>query len=421
VGAERGENAAPNRSESPPDSPRVRRWTLAGLFLYLWLMVGFASGTATLLGPTRWLKTGLERWGLAAYENQSMWVVILLFVAGSFLLARWLHAVVIATRLRAVRAGIPLTATALAALAFVGWADPSNLSGLAGAEQHSVALASGAEFVFGPYPDGRRLAELRQQGFTAVISLQHPAVVPIEPQGIEAERRTARELGIEFIHAPMLPWISDNEQSLALIREIAGTRQGKFYVHCGLGRDRANVVRAMLERLGTVRVVAAPDLKPVRTFADRVAEGRFLMERGNFQILEDSLWLVPWPNAKEGFGKILGGQVRHVMVVMDTTDAEQAAWAAEARKLFSSYGVAHSVETVRADEEAALLTAARAVREVPRPAIVLVPRTPPCRDARLALAFMAAWERAGGLTRAAIRPGDGDPKAEGRPLPCEQG
>lgn len=410
----------PDGAASPVGEKRGRsRFRLGetALFFYLWLMVGFATGTVVLLVGARGV-TGLFRGtAMAGAERYAMWAVMAAFVLGSFLLSLWLWR-------RALRGGagklaIPAVATIAASACLWGWSNPAAYAGVAGGEESRVALADGPEFVFGAYPDEARLRELKAEGFTAVVSLQHPAVVPIELQGIEAEKEAARKVGIRFIHAPMLPWVSENKGSLEKIRALAENGEGRYYVHCGLGRDRANVVKAMIERLGTVRVAASGDLKAPRTFADRVAENRFLMERGNIQVLADDLWLVPYPNQYEGFGKLFGGQVENVVLLMDPADPEQRPWIEEGQRLFRQYGVPFEYRPYVAADRAGLDAVARAIRSGPRPAVVLVPYTRPCPRHQISTAFLAAYARAGGRDPAAVLPGNGDPHAEGRPLPCE--
>jgi len=41
---------------------------------------------------------------------------------------------------------------------------------------------------FGPYPTYEELRKLQDDGYTAVVSLLHPAVVPFEPKLISDER-----------------------------------------------------------------------------------------------------------------------------------------------------------------------------------------------------------------------------------------
>lgn len=387
------------------------------LFLYLWLMVGFASGTVVLLFGARGVTSAFRGSTMPGMERYAMWGVMAAFVIGSFFLSLWLWRR--ALRGGIGRFGIPAVATMAATVALWGWSNPAAYAGVAGGEESRVALESGAEFVFGAYPDEARLRELKAEGFTAVVSLQHPAVVPIELQGINAEKDAAARVGIDFIHAPMLPWVSDNEGALETVRKLVESGTGKYYVHCGLGRDRANVVKAMVERMGEARVAAAEDLKAPRTFQDRVAEGRFLMERGNFQVLGEDLWVVPYPNQYEGYGKLFAGQVEKVTLLMDPSEPEQQAWIEEGQRLFRQYGVPFVFRPYDATDREALLAVAREVRDGPRPAVVVVPYTRPCPRHQISLAFLQAYARVGGPRPEAVMPGHGDPHAEGRPLPCE--
>ncbi|MBI4410006.1 MAG: hypothetical protein HY561_09885 [Gemmatimonadetes bacterium] len=365
-------------------------------FLYLWLMVGFATGTATLLGPVKWLTSALRSAGWSQHgEDLAVNGLIVLYLAVSFVLARHLLRRMRAANRRRVRIGIPLVVTAAATLSLWGWLHPALLARAAGGPGGSLTFQGGAELVFGPYPDRARLAELKRAGFTAVISLQHPAVLPFEPRGITAEREAAREVGIAFIHAPMLPWVSENAGSLRKILALARGR-GRYYVHCGLGRDRANVVKRWLERNGA-RVAAARDFTAARSFARRVAEGRWLMERGRIVRLEPDLWLVPYPNRHELFGNMLAGQLAYVLLLLDPSDAEQREWLAEAERLFREFDVPFGHRPVAASDRAEIGRAAAAARRLPRPAAVVVARTAPREPADLAREFARAY---GGTTGA---------------------
>lgn len=105
---------------------------------------------------------------------------------------------------RASRAlGVAATFAALGAAR--AWHNPSpQLGELAASPTTSrVVMTSGAVFEFGSYPDEHRLAELKRQGITTVISLQHPDVV-VERAGIAEERAATAKIGLKFVNAPML-------------------------------------------------------------------------------------------------------------------------------------------------------------------------------------------------------------------------
>lgn len=358
-----------------------RTGTVLLSFLYVWLMVGFFSGTAVLLGPVRWVTQAVESAGWSqAGEDLLLKIVILGFVVASLLGSRWLVQRMYRTRRRPVRLAIPTVATMLAAVSMWGWMNPGRmLASVAGGTQSEVTLESGATFLFGSYPDRARLAELKERGVTAVVSLQHPAV-PIEVPGIRAERAAADELGLTFIHAPMLPWVSDNEASLEVIRRLVREGRGTYYIHCGLGRDRANMVRHLVEQTG-VPTESAAGAYAALTFEDRerqYVEGEVPspgFERGLLTELEEDVWLVPHPNDRELFGYMLAGQVAHVVSLLDPKDPEQAEWLAAQERLFAQQRTPLTVMTLTAGDAETAGLIVEMVRTLPRPVAIVAPRT----------------------------------------------
>lgn len=367
------------------------RWTWLATFGYVWLMVGFFTGTLVLLGPTKWITARFRGAGAdQGAENLAMYGVMAAFVILSFLLSLWLTRRILGSDRRAVRFGVPATATALAALALWGWTNPARFVSAEEAQHGEVAFESGATFHFGPYPDRARLESLKAEGFAAVISLQHPAVVPFEPPGIKAEQETAADLGLPFIHAPMVPWVSDNAGSLNKIREIARTGDGKYYVHCGLGRDRTNVVKRMLERMGAK--TGDGEIPAPRTFAARLADKKPPFERGQIREIEPDVWLIPYPNEHELYANMLSGQVAHVLLLLDPNDPQQAEWLAEARREFDSYAVPYTEMPLRPDDsDARAAEVAAKAKSLPRMTTIIVPFTRPKEDIDVAVKFMRAY------------------------------
>ncbi len=366
--------------------------TRLGTFAYVWLMLGFASGTLLLIGPVRWITAYLRNGGFAqSTEDIVMMGVIAAFVLLSALLAwlavRWMAGL----RSRTARLSIPATLTLAAAACLYAWSNPAILASAAGGVSGQVTFDDGAEFVFGPYPDRDRLATLKHEGFTAVVSLQHPAVLPFEPPGIAAEIKATDEIGLTFIHAPMLPWISANDASLERIRQLARDGDGRFYVHCGLGRDRVNVVKRMLEREGAT-VATGEGYKAAGTFESRMAAGNDPMERGVLQRLDDDVWLVPYPNKHEMFGNMLSGQVAHVLVLLDASRPPQDVWIAEARQRFGEFSVPFTEAVLHAGDDLQARELVHKAASLPRPLAIIVPFLPPHADSAVAGTFLKAWK-----------------------------
>ena len=339
----------------------------------MWLLVGLVLGTAVLVGPVRLITEGMGRAGWEqSSQDHVLIVVILLYLAFSLLLTRWIVGVMFRARSRNTRWAIAAVFTLLAAGTAWEWSNPAKmLAGIAGGgDGGSYNVAGGGRFIFGAYPDEPRLRELMRQGVTAVISLQHPGVL-IEREGIIAEKEATRRLHLNLIQAPMLPWVSNNDESLEKLREIARTGKGVFYVHCGLGRDRVNVAKRVIEAEGN-KVALGRDIKAATTFADRHDE----FERGSLTQFDRGRWLIPFPNKYEMFGFVLGGQAGSVVSLLDPADPEQAAWNAGMEKLLLEYAIPFIMRPMPANDMARATTVAREVQSMAEPVTVIVPQTP---------------------------------------------
>lgn len=381
-----------------------KRWPVVAGFFYLWLVVAFFTGTGVLIGPARWVTVGMQSAGFGQKaQDHAMQAVILLFVLGSaaaalWLLRRALHGT------RTARLGIPAACTLAAVISLWAWMNPGRmLAAMAGGDAgESLATASGARFIFGAYPDEATLKALKRQGVTAVISLQHPAVVPFEPASIAQEKVAAKEVGVQFIHVPMLPWVSDNHQALETIRRIAHTGHGVYYVHCGLGRDRTNVVRRMLEADG-VKTASHGSIGHALTFEDRLRmpDATRDFEHGAVRRLEPGVYLAPYPNVAEFNGFLEAGQVRSVVFILNPAVPAQKAELAEGTRLLASSGERVYARPLRAGDAAGAGALAAWVRTLPRPVAVIADKTPYQNGDRFhgveAVAFMDAYQALAGV------------------------
>jgi hypothetical protein len=339
----------------------------------MWLLVGLILGTAVLIGPVRLLTEGM---GEAGWEQKSqdhvLIVVILLYLALSLVLTRYVVGIMLRARNRNTRWAIAAVFTLVGAVTAWQWSNPAKLlaSIAGGGDAGTFAAAGGAEFVFGAYPDEDKLRELQVRGITAVISLQHPGVI-VEREGISAERDATKLLGITLIQAPMLPWVSNNAESLTKLRLIARRGKGKFYVHCGLGRDRVNVAKRVIEAEGK-KVAVTSDLIAATGFADRATP----FERGSLTEIDDGKWIVPYLNEHEMFGFLLGGQGGHVISLLDTAHQEQAEQQALMRRQLVEHNVPFTAMPLKMGDRNRARAIARAIRAMPGKVTIVAPETP---------------------------------------------
>jgi len=336
------------------------------VFVFVWLMVGFASGTVTLLGPVRWLTGAMRSGGFSdGSERIAVLVVMAAYVASSFVLSLWTTRRVAATRRASVKAGVPVALLAVAGGAFWLWTSPDLVNSF-----QPVEITTVAHFTFGPYPDQERMQELVAEGYTGVISLLNPTAVPFEAVLLARERAAADEMGLELVHAPLLPWVGGNSASLEQIRQIASTHQGRYYVHCYLGRDRVGMAQRTIERaVPQARV----DLSQ-RTFALASAPAFVLgsFERGPIHEIDRGVWLTPFPTDDELLRYFVASDIGHVVSLLDPDNPDDVAWIAKESQILAEHAVSYENLPIswQAYSPEAALAAAEHVRGAPRPVLV---------------------------------------------------
>lgn len=104
---------------------------------------------------------------------------------------------------------------------------------------HDKYISHNGNYIGGSYPDSEKIASLRLQGYTGIISLLDPIVLPQEPILIQQESDAATEYNMPVIRIPMLPGGITNLQAEKMIRELVRTSDNKkYYVHAYYGSDR---------------------------------------------------------------------------------------------------------------------------------------------------------------------------------------
>jgi protein tyrosine phosphatase (PTP) superfamily phosphohydrolase (DUF442 family) len=254
---------------------------------------------------------------------------------------------------------------------------------LTAADAEPEAFDTVSQFTFGPYPTRERLLQLKQEGYTAVIPLLHPAVVPFEPKLLADEQALAEEIGIEVIHAPMLPWVGENEASLKKIKEIARTGQGRYYVHCYLGKDRVNVVKRIVEQV--VGAPAGTESAETR----RLLDDEDAFERGKIYHLADQVYVAPYPTDEELFSYILNGSIRHVVSLLDPSNPDDIELIDKEQATFEIYEMPFTLSPISSQpyDPEQVLQVAEHVRTLPRPVVVHAFRS----DSLATEAFLQAY------------------------------
>lgn len=332
------------------------------LFAAIWLMVGFSTGTATLIGPVRWITTEMR--DLHVNQNNEDLVVktiIGVLILVSALISLWLTRFIV-NRSQITSTFIVLSACATAAILSLWlWLHPQYAS--QGIE--TSIMMENKSFTFGQYPTEERMIQLKEEGYTDVISLLNSTVVPFEGKLFDDVKNIAENVGLRIIHIPMVPWVSENEDAIIKMKEIAKHGRGKYYIHCYLGKDRINVVKRVLEQYNAV--VSSIDVQ-----ASRTLNGKESFERGAITKLDTAVYLIPYPTDEEYLGFILSGSIKYVVSIMDTSIVENGEWIAKEKKITNVYQMPFEILSMRADtiDTLKMLDVVGYVKKLPKPVVV---------------------------------------------------
>lgn len=278
--------------------------------IILWLFWGFALGTALLLGPLRSILN--ESRGRKLNEGSEKWIVIISIIVlavVSFLIAFYsskkIHKEVdpAGPALKATLFFIPILLGSVAVYIMM----TPKLVNADNMAQEEITTS----FTIGPYPDMNRMMELKSQGFTGIITLLHPAIVPFEPKLLGDEKENASIAGLEFISIPFLPWISSNESSVDSMRRLVRTAKGKYYINCYLGKDRVNVVRRIIEQENKSYELST------QSMAARKLDSVAAFERGPITKLEEGVFFTPLPTKEEYFGYIIASNYKQIVALYE--------------------------------------------------------------------------------------------------------
>ena len=320
------------------DEKPLYKWLLLG---YVFVTIFFPLGFYTLLaGPSKWIiEAALKYSWTEQSEKLVQRFVILLLIVVSLLLALLFKKFFLSKANSFLRY---FSLTFLSVLFFTSvyffTFKPEVFIKLGGVSMDNTMQSnigsSGQtiEFVMGAYPDLKQLRRLKESGYAGVVSLLSELVVPAEPNLIRQEDENAKKIGIKLIRIPMLPWVSGNNESIDKIHTLAKEGNGKYFVHCYLGRDRVNVFRKIVKDMGAKSVALQKEI--LRHIDDLP---RF--ERGKYFKINSQVYLTPLPTDEEFFGYIVNGQFASVISLLDPKNPDDTTWIAKEKNILLRYGV----------------------------------------------------------------------------------
>ncbi|MDD3880152.1 MAG: hypothetical protein PHP26_09215 [Syntrophomonas sp.] len=193
----------------------------------------------------------------------------------------------------------------------------------------------GERYAFGPYPDNLRLRELKAEGYDGVISLLSP-MIPFEKILLEQEMEHGKEVGITIHSLPMLPWVSENQESIQQAMELAESGDKRYYIHCYLGKHRADLIKRVL-------MGQEPENEEIQECIYKTR-----LERGKLYFYQDSRIIMgPYPTDEEWFHLIQRGQFQEIVADLDPEIPGDLTWIKREENICKEMGLNYTVMPMR--------------------------------------------------------------------------
>lgn len=340
---------------------KLRNFIVFGVFAAaLFIPIGLLSLT---IGPSRWLANYAKKaaWNGSTESNFQQFIILILIILSLFLaykvLKSYLNKEKVSKQIYIAFALISISGS-LALFTF----KPEILN--ANKLDISASKNENTTFEFGPYPDEEKLNQLKKEGYDGVVSLLHPLVVPAEPVLLNKEIKIAKTLDLKVISIPMLPWISENEESIAKIKKLAQTAKGKYYVHCSLGRDRAGLFKKIVEAENK-EILVKSSIKHNQIKTEKP------FERGPVYVVSNEVFFTPYPTDEELFHYFLNSNIKTVVNLMNPEHPEEITWIEKEKKVIVQHHQEfHNFSVLATDSEAKIKATIEKIKKLPKPMVI---------------------------------------------------
>jgi len=334
------------------------------LFLIIWILTAYPLGTLTLLFPVRWIVNLIKALHFSQLTEDLVvnTIIVLLIIITLFVAALITKIIINKNSIAFSISSVVILLITTGGFTWL-WMNPDLIN--LGSNIITRQNIGDVQFTFGPYPSESDLTELKNEGYTAVISLLHPAVIPFEPKLLADEKKESKSIGLKFINIPTLPWVSRNKTSLEEIKKLAEEGNGKYYVHCYLGKDRVNLVKRIIHQLGNPVAEKNSDWR--RKLTDITS-----FERGKIIEFDHHKYLTPLPTDDEFFGYVLNGNIKKVVSLLNPDYSPDTIWIHKEQKILKTNLMPYELLTVRLQPYDAnkVLQIAEEVKEMQGPILV---------------------------------------------------
>lgn len=340
---------------------KLRNFFVFGIFAAaLFIPIGLLSLT---VGPSRWLANYAKKveWNGSTESNFQQFIILILIIISLFLAYKILKSYQNKEQTsKRVYVFVAVTSITISLAIFTFKPEILNANKL----DIAASKNENTTFEFGPYPDEEKLQALKNDGYDGVISLLHPMVVPAEPILLNKELKIAKSLDLKVISIPMLPWISENEESIIKIKKLAQTAKGKYYVHCSLGRDRAGLFKKIVEAENQ-QILVKSSIKHNQIKTEKP------FERGPVYVVAKDVFFTPYPTNEELFHYFLNSNIKTVVNLMNPEHPEEINWIEKEKKVIVQHHQGfHNFSVLATDSEAKIKATIEKIKKLPKPIVI---------------------------------------------------
>lgn len=313
-----------------------RRALSVRLFLALMFLLsfGFAGGVLFLL----LFMVPAEQWLVDRGTSQNAIDVIL-----AVLTVGWIAFGLVTTafysrvllRRRNLLAAIWVSCASLVAACVVFFFLLDNDLMVAAGQLGQQSVESDERLTFGPYPDAQKMEELKEQGYDGVITLLNPTI-PFEKVLLKEEMQNGKAIGIPVYSQPMLPWVSNNRESLNAVKRLVSQQDKRFYIHCYLGKHRVDLVRRELD----LRTGAQAANEPLPSE----------LERGRIETYDgERIILGPYPTDDEWLDVVVRRDVEEIVSTLEPTNPQDVPWIKKEKRIAENNNIAFTLRPLDPD------------------------------------------------------------------------
>ena len=257
------------------------------IFSFIMLSLGFIFGTFTLGLLVKSVIISIRQTGwLADYEKIVVIAIVSAYVLFILLFAKWTTLWLQTAKDVTTVAVFFIILIILTYVSVHYWLKPVK------SPFTKPLLSKDHRFLAGPYPDKDLLSQLKTQGYTTVISLLDPLVLPNEAYILHQETKTVEAMGMKLINVPLMPANIESPGANKQIETIAMSNSGmKYYVH---SNDQ--------QRIATFMQVANKFKRSVQDIQTGIITNRYntiSLERGTAIQLDQHVIVSPKPTNEE--------------------------------------------------------------------------------------------------------------------------